>query len=186
MRSSDKLAKAPLFLLRTDQSRPSLESPKPSTHVLTYFSPVRLCDPMDCSPPGSSVHGILQARIHEWIAMPSSRASFRPRNQTPVSYASCMASRVFLSFFLTTSTTLHLQTPVKASRRSCHTFCPHCASAAWCGLAECWAPPPGPVRSRLLSQLRHGLLIADSSSSTFSAPLQKNLTKRVLHFSSYI
>ena len=34
-----------------------------------------LCDPMDCSPPGSSVHGILQARILEWVAMPSSRGS---------------------------------------------------------------------------------------------------------------
>ena len=32
-----------------------------------------LCDPMDCSPPGSSVHGILQARVLEWVAMPSSR-----------------------------------------------------------------------------------------------------------------
>ena len=32
-----------------------------------------LCDPMDCSPPGSSVRGILQARILEWVAMPSSR-----------------------------------------------------------------------------------------------------------------
>ena len=32
-----------------------------------------LCDPMDCSPPGSSVHGILQARILEWVAMPPSR-----------------------------------------------------------------------------------------------------------------
>ena len=32
-----------------------------------------LCDPMDCSPPGSSVHGILQAKILEWVAMPSSR-----------------------------------------------------------------------------------------------------------------
>ena len=31
-----------------------------------------LCDPMDCSPPGSSVHGILQARILEWVAMPFS------------------------------------------------------------------------------------------------------------------
>ena len=30
-----------------------------------------LCDPMDCSPPGSSVHGILQARILEWVAMPT-------------------------------------------------------------------------------------------------------------------
>ena len=34
-----------------------------------------LCDPMDWSPPGSSVHGILQARILEWVAMPSSRGS---------------------------------------------------------------------------------------------------------------
>ena len=34
-----------------------------------------LCNPMDCSPPGSSVHGILQARILEWVAMPSSRGS---------------------------------------------------------------------------------------------------------------
>ena len=35
-----------------------------------------LCDPMDCSPPGSSVHGILQARIQEWVVMPSTRGSF--------------------------------------------------------------------------------------------------------------
>ena len=41
-----------------------------------------LCDPMDCNPPGSSVHGILQATILEWVAMPSSRGSFWPRNQT--------------------------------------------------------------------------------------------------------
>ena len=34
-----------------------------------------LCIPMDCSPPGSSVHKILQARIVEWVAMPSSRGS---------------------------------------------------------------------------------------------------------------
>ena len=39
-----------------------------------------LCDPVDCSPPGSSVHGILQARILEWVAMPSSRRSSRPRD----------------------------------------------------------------------------------------------------------
>ena len=38
-----------------------------------------LCDPMDCSPPGSSVHGILQARILEWTAIPFSRGSSQPR-----------------------------------------------------------------------------------------------------------
>ena len=37
-----------------------------------------LCDPMDCSLPGSSVHGILQARILEWVAMPSSRGPSQP------------------------------------------------------------------------------------------------------------
>ena len=37
-----------------------------------------LCDPMDCSPPGFSAHGDSQARILEWIAIPSSRGSFQP------------------------------------------------------------------------------------------------------------
>ena len=41
-----------------------------------------LCSPVDCSLPGSSVMGILQARILEWVAMPSSRGSSRPRDQT--------------------------------------------------------------------------------------------------------
>ena len=41
-----------------------------------------LCDPMDCSLPGSSVHGILQAKILEWVAIPYSRGSSQPRDQT--------------------------------------------------------------------------------------------------------
>ena len=45
-----------------------------------------LCNPMDCSPPGSSVHGILQARILEWVAIPFSRGSSWHRGQTCVSY----------------------------------------------------------------------------------------------------
>ena len=44
-----------------------------------------LCNPMDCSPPGSSVHGILQARILEWAAISSSRGSFPSRDGTHVS-----------------------------------------------------------------------------------------------------
>ena len=43
-----------------------------------------LCKSMVCSPPGSSVHGISQARILEWVAMPSSRGSFWPRDRTHV------------------------------------------------------------------------------------------------------
>ena len=54
-----------------------------------------LCDPMDCSPPGSSVHGILQVRILEWVAMPSSRGSSQPRDRTYISYISCIAGRFF-------------------------------------------------------------------------------------------
>ena len=45
---------------------------------------------MDYSLPGSSVHGILQARILEWVAMPSSRGSSQPRDWTHVSYISCI------------------------------------------------------------------------------------------------
>ena len=48
-----------------------------------------LCNPMDCSPPGSSVPGILQARILEWVAIPSSRGSSQHRDRTLVSYTSC-------------------------------------------------------------------------------------------------
>ena len=44
-----------------------------------------LWDPMDCSPPGSSVHGILQIRILEWVAMPSSRGSSQSRDWTCIS-----------------------------------------------------------------------------------------------------
>ena len=51
-----------------------------------------LCDPVDCSPPGSSVHGILQARILEWIAIFFSRGSSWPRDRTQVS---CISGRCF-------------------------------------------------------------------------------------------
>ena len=49
---------------------------------------------VDCTPPGSSVHGIFQARILEPVAMPSSRGSSRPRDQTCVSYMSCIGRQV--------------------------------------------------------------------------------------------
>ena len=51
-----------------------------------------ICNPMDCSPPGSSVHGILQARILEWVAISFSKGSSQPRDRTQVS---CTAGRFF-------------------------------------------------------------------------------------------
>ena len=58
---------------------------KKKVKVLGAQSCQTLWDPMDCSPPGSSIHGILQARILEWVAIPFSRGSFCPRDQTCVS-----------------------------------------------------------------------------------------------------
>ena len=51
-----------------------------------------LCNPMDCSLPGSSIHGIFQARVLEWVAISFSRGSSQPRDQTQVS---CIVGRRF-------------------------------------------------------------------------------------------
>ena len=63
-------------------------------------SRLTFCDPIDCSLSGSSVRGILQARILEWVAMPSSRGASQPRDQTHISYVSLIGG-----WFFTTSTT---------------------------------------------------------------------------------
>ena len=57
-----------------------LDSPDSYVLVKSLQSCPTLCDPMDCSPPGSSVHGISQGRIPEWVAIFSSRGSYRPRD----------------------------------------------------------------------------------------------------------
>ena len=57
----------------------------PCCAMLSCFSHAWLCDAMDCSPPGFSVHGTLQARILEWVAMSSSRRSSWPRDRTCIS-----------------------------------------------------------------------------------------------------
>ena len=62
------------------------------SHAQSLLSCPTLCDPMDCSPPGSSVHGIFQAGILEWVAISSSRGSSHPRGQTCVS---CIADGFF-------------------------------------------------------------------------------------------
>ena len=53
--------------------------------VLVAQSYLTLCNPMDCSPPGSSVPGILQARILDWVAILFSKESSWPRNETQIS-----------------------------------------------------------------------------------------------------
>ena len=70
------------------QSFEILVSSSSESHLVVSDS----CDPMVCSLPGSSVHGILQARILEWVAISFSRGSSQSRNQTHVS---CIAGRFF-------------------------------------------------------------------------------------------
>ena len=60
--------------------------------VLVARSCLTVCNPMDCSPPGPSVHGILQASILEWAIIPFSRGLSQPRDGTQVS---CIAGRFF-------------------------------------------------------------------------------------------
>ena len=68
-------------------SSPLVPPGKPYTKLAakTLQSCPTLCDPIDGSPPGSSVHGILQARILEWVAISSFRGCFQPRDQIHVS-----------------------------------------------------------------------------------------------------
>ena len=63
----------------------TFESPLDSKKVNVAQLCPNLCNPMDCSLPGSSVHGIFQARILEWVAISFSRRSSQPRDQTQVS-----------------------------------------------------------------------------------------------------
>ena len=56
------------------------------------------CDSLDCRPPDSSLHGILQARILEWVAISSSRGSSQPRDWTCISRVSCIGKWILYHF----------------------------------------------------------------------------------------
>ena len=84
--------------------------------VLVAQSCLTFCNPVDCSPPGSSVHGILQAIILKWVALSFSRGSSQPRDQIQVSDTACRfftiwaCVRVYtLKAMATHSSTLALQ-----------------------------------------------------------------------------
>ena len=70
---------------------------------------MRPCDPVDCSPPGSSVHGILQARTLEWVAISSSRGSSRPRDGTRMS---CTAEILYCLSHQGTNTEVSAKQPL--------------------------------------------------------------------------
>ena len=78
-----------------------------------------LCDPVDCSPPGSSVHGILQARILEWVAMPSPRGSSHPETEPAPLTSPTLAG----GFFTTSATWEAHQIFLCCVTQSCPTLC---------------------------------------------------------------
>ena len=67
-----------------------------------------LCNPVGCSPPGSFVHGILQARKLEWAAISSSSGSYWPRGRTCVSCISCIGKRIL--YYCATWEAVHIHT----------------------------------------------------------------------------
>ena len=96
--------------------------------------------PMDCSPPGSSAHGIFQARILEWFAIPYSRGSCWPRDGTHVSCISCIGRWILC----TTSTTWEaLLLSLKVCMLSCFSCVQLCVTL-WTVTARClclWDSP---------------------------------------------
>ena len=99
-----------------------------------------LCDPMDCSPPGSSVHGILQARILKWVAISFSRGSSWPRDRTQVSHIS---GRCFNLWATWEALSTYAAATAK-SLQSCRTLCnPIDGSAPG-------SPVPGILQARTL------------------------------------
>ena len=86
----------PLLTRNLDFTVSTMKSPSDvlSRQALVPLLCLTLCDPMDCSPSGSYVHGILQARILEWAAIPFSRetSQFRDQIQVPALQADCLPS----------------------------------------------------------------------------------------------
>ena len=74
------------------EGSPPSTTPAEVATLCAVCSAAQSCDPENSSPPGPSVHGILQARILKWIAMPSPRVSSQPRDRT---YVSCTAGGFF-------------------------------------------------------------------------------------------
>ena len=84
----------PIQFQHKDTSKPSQNSPA-CVHAKSLQSCPTLCGPVDCSLPGSFVHGILQTRILKWVAMPCSRGSSQPRIEPTSLISPVLAGGVF-------------------------------------------------------------------------------------------
>ena len=112
--------------------------------VLVTQSCPTLCDPTDCSLPGSSIHGISQARILERVTMPSSRGSSWPRDRTHISYVSHSGIWVLYHCCLAAAAAKLLQ--------SCPTLCN----------TVDWSPPGSSVRGILQTRILEWIAMPSS------------------------
>ena len=113
------IARDLLGMEHVKENRTGIVRPTNVWHIALYSakslqSCPTLCDPTNCSLPGSSVSGIFQARVLEWVAISFSRGSSWPRDRTQVSYVSCIADK-----FFTTSNTLEASTHSTATSQPC-------------------------------------------------------------------
>ena len=93
------------------------------THAHTYVccclvikSCLTLCDPMNYSPPGFSIHGISQARTLEWVAVPFFRESYQPRDQT---WISCIGRQILYHWATGKSTHMYTYTQSYIHKHTC-------------------------------------------------------------------
>ena len=122
-----------------------------------------LCDPMDCGLPGSSVCGISQARILEWVAALSFKGSSQTRAWTSISYISCISRQVFFLPLAPHGKPHQMQT---SPRPTC---CDHrCMTHSSLKLEEYWGSPHVPSSAWLLSML---LLLTSQGLKSFSSSI---------------
>ena len=111
-------------------------------HAKSLQSCPSLCNLADCSPPGSSVHGIIQVRTLEWVAMPPTRGSSQPRDQTFIFCVSCTGRWVlYHQHHLgrpspSSKTTPSCPNPTSHSWPCCAQSCPTLCNDMACGLPD--------------------------------------------------
>ena len=130
---------------------------KVKVKVKSLKSRQTLCDPMDCSPPGSSIHGILQTRTLEWVAISFSRGSSWPRDRTRVSRVvgrcfTIWATRevhTYIWVYIYIHILFHILFNYGLSQESeysfpCYTGGPCCLSILCVPVCICWSQMPTP------------------------------------------
>ena len=128
-----------------------------------------LCDPMDCSPPDSSVHGILQVRILEKVAIPFSRGSTWPRDETQVS---CIAGRLFTIW---AARKLHIYVCCCFCGQSCPTLC----DAMDCSL------PGSSIHEILQARILEWVALPSSRGSSWPRDWTRPRLLHLLHSATY-